>query len=224
MKTSLLTIALFATLLFWSSCKEKSTEPVDEPCVDNIIKLDLGKDTVDYVNGRTSRVNLPQFGNNQRVDIKSIKVDSLQKLTGFIFNYDTLSFGFQQGVVCFDQKQVELYIDTLCATCEYSLVRPEITKAKREEQIRKFLNSIDWDNNSVLLTAEIRGDFVSYNEYHQFKIEAQLNTCKNIVHFHRTTIYPQGIGGATAFATLFTFTKIPKMPQDIKVIVTEERI
>jgi len=39
MKTSLLTIALFATLLFWSSCKEKSTEPLSTPEVIESIEV-----------------------------------------------------------------------------------------------------------------------------------------------------------------------------------------
>jgi len=39
MKTSLLTIALFATLLFWSSCKEKSTEPLSTPEVIERIEM-----------------------------------------------------------------------------------------------------------------------------------------------------------------------------------------
>jgi len=46
MKTSLLSIALFATLLFWSSCKEKSTEPLSTPEVIERIEM-----RTQYTNG-----------------------------------------------------------------------------------------------------------------------------------------------------------------------------
>jgi len=220
MKTTLLSIALFATLLFWSSCKEKSTEPVDEPCEDNIIKLDLGKDTVDYIN-EFYRFKITHWLDLSYNKTDSFKIDSLKNLTGFEIKFGTL---IQQGLLFDDSKQFEKILDSIDANLESGWVFPELTTEQRNKMISDFLKSVNWDNNSVLLTAEIISDFDHYGEYHQFKIEAKLNTCKNIVHFHRTTIYPNGTGGAQALRSVLTLTKIPKMPNDIKVIVTSERI
>jgi len=236
MKTSLLTIALFATLLFWSSCKEKSTEPVDEPCVDNIIKLDLGKDTVDYVqraetNNRDSVLQFAFFETDRYLRYELDDYDSLLNVvkihSGFSLERDIFNFG-NRGKICNSKDELVNIMNELTGFSKgFKFHRLDVV-----DDINFRVNYpeiVNWDEESVLLTYEYFGTLRdTLSEEDLTKIEIYYNECKKTILANRldiTKLYPTHGFFRTGSATM-SLTRIPKLPSDTKVLVTwrEEKL